>query len=149
MGVERLDFLRRWRRRRAARLAAEGRLLLKRGEPDEAQRRFRSALSLDGESAAALLGCAEIALDREDVGSYLDLTNRLVRLRRAMRPPERIAVCHRLADVLLRHCSDAAAAVEALTRIELDYPGSADAARAKRRIERILEIDQRQREREI
>jgi len=118
--------------------AAEGLAHLRRGESEAAQRLLEACLAGDPMNAPAWRALAEIAFRRGDGEEYLRASGRLLALAGALSSGERVALCHRQADVCLARLADPARAVEALVRIELDYPGSADALRARQRIEAIL-----------
>jgi uncharacterized protein (DUF1778 family) len=120
-------------------MAADGLAHLRRGDLDKAERHLRACVARESENLPALQGLAEIALRRGDVEKYLLATNRLLALAEdVLLPSERVALYHRQADLILARLHNPVRAAEALARIELDYPNSADALRARRRIESIL-----------
>jgi hypothetical protein len=127
-----------WRQRRKRPDVATGLACLRRGELDEAKRILSECVTGDASNTAALEGLAEIALQRNEGERYLQLTTRLLAQRGGLPPARRVTLCHRQADLCLAQLGDPQRAIESLARIELDYPGSADATRARRRIEQIL-----------
>lgn len=132
-----------FRSRRSDRLqllmAADGLTRLRRGEIDEAERALRECVARDPENVPALQGLAEIAVRRGDAEPYIQLANRLLALPAdTLLPAERVALCHRQADLCLSRLNNPVRAAEALARVELDYPNTSDALRARQRIESIL-----------
>jgi len=121
--------------------AAEGLALLRRGDLRAAEFAFRRCLERHPGEVEALRGLAEIVVRRGDVEQYLQLTSQALSKPDALMPGDRVALCHRQADVCLERLNDPRRAVEALARIELDYPGTTDALRARQRIERMLKSD--------
>jgi len=125
----------RWRK---AGPVAEALARLRHGELQQAENLLRGWLEHHPRDLAALRGLAEVAFCRGDFEQYLEVTVRILGLRDGLSPSDRIALCHRQADVCLEHLNDPKRAVEALARIEVDYPRTTDAFRARKRIERIL-----------
>jgi len=118
--------------------AADGLAHLRQGDLDAAEFALRRCLERNPADVEALQGLAEVASRRGDFEQYIQLTSKALGKPDALRRNERVALCHRQADVCLGRLNDRKRAVEALARIELDYPGTTDAWRAKQRIERIL-----------
>jgi len=124
--------------RRLSRTTSEGLAALRGGDLDAAERLLRSSVERDRADAKAALGLARIAFRRGEWERYLEITSALLDRSDFLRAGERVALCHRQADVALERLGDKRRAVEALARIETDYPRTADALRARSRIERIL-----------
>lgn len=118
--------------------AADGLSRLRKGDLHGAEILLRHCLKKSPADTEALRGLADVALQRGDVEQYLLLTSQALSKPDALRRSDRVALCHRQADVCLEPLNDPRRAVEALARIELDYPGTTDALRARQRIERIL-----------
>jgi len=118
--------------------AAEGLAQLRRGRLDEAEQLLRQCLQDDPSVLEAARGLAEIAFRREQWEHYVTQVSQLLARSEALSRSDRVALCHRQADVCVDQLKDSMRAIEALARIELDYPGTADAARARQRVERIL-----------
>jgi thioredoxin-like negative regulator of GroEL len=127
------------KRRRTAE-TAEALSRLKRGDVAGAEGLLRRSLEANPADADAARALAEVALRRGDHERYLQLTGQLLGQADALRRGERVALCHRQADICVERLADPARAVEALARVELDYPGTADAVRARQRIDRILAV---------
>ena len=127
-------------RRRKRGSAAEALDRLRKGEVGTAEILLRRCVERDPSDLEAVRGLAEIALRRGDGDQYLRVTSELLARPDALRPTERVMLCHRQADVCLEQLGDPARAVEALARVELDYPGTAEAVLARQRIERILSV---------
>jgi len=125
-------------RRHVSPLTAAGLVHLRRGEMEDAERLLRQSLEKNPSEVEAARGLADIALRRSDGRQYVQITSQLLGRPGLLRRSERVTLCHRQADVCLQQLNDPAQAVEALARIELDYPGTTDAVRARQRIERIL-----------
>jgi len=119
-------------------LTAAGLAHLRRGELEDAERLLRQSLERNPSEVEAARGLADVALRRNDGRQYLHVTSQMLAQPGLLRRSERVTLCHRQADVCLRQFQDSPQAVEALARIELDYPGTTDAVRARQRIERIL-----------
>lgn len=133
-----------WHRRGTDALVNRGIAHLRRGELEEAERILSECLEEDPSSIKALEGIAEVALRRGEGERYLRLSNQILTQPEALSSACRVTLCHRQADVCLERLDAPQRAIEALARIELDYPGSADAVRARRRIEQIVSQVERQ-----
>jgi hypothetical protein len=124
--------------RRASKTTMAGLAQLRKGELDEAERLLRESWEKEPSDLEAAQGLAEIARRRDDGERYLEIASKILADRDALAPDERVSLCHRQADVCLDCLGDPRRAAETLARVELERPGTADAVRARRRIERIL-----------
>lgn len=118
--------------------AAEGLALFRKGDLDGAEAALRGCLQKHPANADAARGLAEIVLRRGDAQQYAQIVTQLLTRPDALERSERVVLCHRLADVCIEKLGDPERAAEALARIELDYPDTTDAQRARQRIERIV-----------
>ena len=117
---------------------AEGVARLRRGDVEAAERLLLRGLQQRPYDARAARGLAEIAWRRGDHEAFVQWASQALAQRSALKDSERVTLCHRQADACLQRLEDPQRAVEFLVRIEVDYPGSTEAIRARQRIERIL-----------
>jgi len=129
--------------------AAEGLDRLRKGDLRGGELLLRRCLERHPADTETLRGLAEIAFRRDDFEQYLHYTSRMLGQPDELRRSDRVALCHRQADVCLERLNDPQRAVEALARLEVDYPGTTDALRARQRIERILSTSTTKADRDV